>query len=79
MFIDPSVASKIEIVFCSVDTDPCGVALVVVYVWVIEAETVLYVEVLLEAPIGVVEVKTVSYGEVLLVVLVGVLEVVPGL
>lgn len=75
LFADPSVASEIEIVLCSVDTDWCREVLVVGCVGVIEVKTVPCGEVLLVVPVCVVEVKTVPCEEVLLVVSVRAVEV----
>lgn len=78
MLADPSVASEIEIVLCSVDTDWCRDVLVVGCVGVIEVKTVPCEEVFLVVPVRA-EVGTVSCGKTLLVVPVGVVYVVPGL
>lgn len=75
LLADPSVASEIEIVLCSVDTERCREVLVVGCVGVIEVKTVPCGEVLLGVPVCVVEVKTVPCQEVLLVVPVRAVEV----
>lgn len=75
LLVDPSVASEIEIVLRSVDTDWCREVLVVGCVGVIEVKTVPCGEVLSVVPVCVVEVKTVPCGEVLLVVSVRAVEV----
>lgn len=70
MLVDPvtfSLASKIEIVLCSVDAGPCGVVLDVVSVGDLEMETVPCGVVLVVVFVGEVEMETVSCGEVLAV------------